>query len=331
MMQNNNKYYGIVFLFSLLISFLYWFFTIYSYLSPNIKIATADKLVVEGWLHEDALKKVRREFLHNKYIKLISTGFPYSDGVPFSSFGKIVFDIDSSIYSNTPIQYSITLLARGTKAKDEYPHFRIFADTLILGESYSTRNKKSYNYITKLLLPPRSISVVYDNDAYTEWRDRNLYIYSVSVNSRVFQANSEYVAYYEGKNGAFYLHKRLSNSTATDAANHLINSGISDSLIIAVESNHKVKSKTYTTALDVRKWLTHNLPAEKYSLTIITQGTHARRSYISYKKAFGDKADIGVISLPDNEITRLNWWKTWKGWKKILYETIGVVYASIMI
>ena len=103
MTRNNKRILVVVFLFLLFIAFSFWFFrSIYSYLSPTIDLAATDILVVEGWLSEEALEKVKSEFQSNKYSVLISTGFPYFDGIPLSTFGKIEFNIENSKISVIP-------------------------------------------------------------------------------------------------------------------------------------------------------------------------------------------------------------------------------------
>jgi hypothetical protein len=316
--------------FLVLISAVYFFRHIYGYLRLT-HYHKSEILVVEGWLPRNALDLARSEFLQSNYKLIITTGLPYYRGFQMGSNGKVEFTLCPKLQASRDSIYSVVVVMRGTKADGVFAHFIVYADTVELGENYSTRKKKSYAFQVKLNSPPEKICAVFDNDTYTRFRDRNLILYSATVNGQVFPANRGNVTYYVRRNGMYFLGQRLSNSTATDAANYLIETGIPDSLVVPVETLHKIKSKTYTTALDVKAWLDKNRPAVRPSITIFTQTIHARRSYVSFKKAFGNSADIGVISCSDRMTNRLNWWKSPEGWKEMLYETTGVIYALIVL
>jgi hypothetical protein len=222
-------------------------------------------------------------------------------------------------------------LIRGTKAKGEFAHFIIYADTNKLGDFYSSYRKKQYFCKVNLNKPPEMIRVEFDNDTYTKNKDRDLYFYSVTINGQTFPADNENVTYYERSNGVYYFRQLLSYTTAGNAARYLSNAGIPDSMLFPVETLYIRKSNTYSTALDVKEWIKKERPSQRTSIQIFTKGIHARRSYLAFKKAFGKSANIGVISCPDYEITAFNWWKSIKGWEAILYETVGVLYASIVL
>jgi hypothetical protein len=316
--------------FFILFPAVFYFRYAYDYLSLT-KYNKSDILVVEGWLPEYALDKVKQEFLQNNYKLILTTGFPYYQGFQMGSGGKMEIMINKKLQVSQDSIYLIMLTLRGTKADGKFAHFILYADTINLGESYSSRYKKKYIYRVKLDAPPKTVSVDFDNDTFTNYNDRNLYFYSVTINGQIFPVSTDQVSYFVRHNGIYYLRQRLSGSLAADAANYLKYIGIPDSLVIPVETKHKIKSKTYTTALDIKGWLNRNIPVKRPSITIFTQSIHARRSYLSYKKAFGDSADIGVISCEDQRISRSNWWKSISGWKAILYETVGCLYVTLFI
>ncbi len=302
----------------------------YAFLSYS-QPASPDILVVEGWLTRDALMQAKDEFLRNRYHYLLTTGFPSHDGYRMPFNGKMEFDVRHHVERNPENLYKISVLARGTKAFSKNAHFRIYADTVALGDRFMDTKMTAYHFNIKLERPPDTIRVVFDNDHYTAYRDRDLYVYSISVNDHVFTVNHEEVKYYYKQNGAYYLYEQLMPSRARSAANHLINAGLPDSLIHPVESIHKVKSRTYTTALEVQKWIAGHDKHMRHSITIVTQGCHARRTYLSYKKVFGDSADIGVICLPEKDINASNWFFSLTGWKNVLYELAGLIYVRVFV
>jgi uncharacterized SAM-binding protein YcdF (DUF218 family) len=309
--------------------FVYLVFS-YDFLS-NTRRKSCNILVVEGWLPERVLIQAKEEFVKNHYQLLITTGFPHYNGYLMGSGGKMVFEINEDSLDLPDNLYHISLWISGNKANGEFAHFKLFANNIELGNSFTTLRKKQYNFTTNLDSPPTSISVVFDNDSCTRYKDRNLHIYAVSLNGRIFYANNKNVSYYYLIGSEYVLKQRLSSSTAGEAAEYLKTAGIPDSLIIPVTTYKKIKSKTYSSALDVKEWLEKNMSSKFFNITIFTQGTHARRSLISFGKAFRKTADIGVISEPDMDITRHNWWKKSKGWSSIIYESIGVLYASFFL
>jgi uncharacterized SAM-binding protein YcdF (DUF218 family) len=302
----------------------------YAFLSYSRSVSP-EILVVEGWMTEEALLKSRDEFLRNHYQYLITTGFPHHDGYRMPFNGKIIFNIKNLVEKSPDNRYIITILARGTKAFSKYAHFRAFADTIELGDHYTGPGMNSYEFRIKLEKPPDSIRVEFDNDNYTTYRDRDLYVYSVSINNRVLSVNNKEVSYYYRQNGVYYLYEQLMHSRALSAANLLVHKGLPDSLVHPVESIHRIKSRTYTTALDVRKWIAQHDERNLHSITIVTQGCHARRSYLSYKKAFGDSVNIGVICLPEQDMNSSNWFMSINGWKNVLYELAGLIYVRVFI
>lgn len=307
---------------------LFAFFKAYDFMAID-RPSKPEILVVEGWLPESALDQAKEVFLNQGYKKLITTGFPYNQGFMMGSGGKMEFDVRSLETSSDSI-YEITIQIRGTKAKGEYAHIRVYSDSLELAETFTTGKKRDYHFKVKLGSPPCIIMVEFDNDDYTRCNDRNLFFYSITVNGQLFPADNENVSYYGKSNGIYFLRQFLTDNSALNAANYLIKEGIADTLITAVVSVAKIKSRTYTSALDLKKWLSENGFSDHPSLTILTQGLHSRRSYISFRKAFGSTAEIGIKALPDPEITRSNWWKRYKGWRKLIYEAVGVIYISII-
>jgi hypothetical protein len=329
MKQKNHKFwkYGIL-LFLFCIPALYLPHA-YSYLSFTRPV-TPDILVVEGWLSEDLLLKAKEEFLSKPYKLLITTGFPYWKGFQMGQDGKIVFKASHRVKPATDSLYTISITVRGTQCEGEFAHYRLSADTVMIDDRYSTRQKITVTSRIRLSSPPDSILVEFDNDAYTSNSDRDLYIYSAGINGLHLPANSNNVLLYGSREGKYVFRRHLSSSTAKDAAGYLISHKLPDSLVIAVETSHKIHSKTYTSALDVKQWLESNHLDKGRSVNVFTMGPHARRSLICYRKAFGKMTKTGVIACRDTRITADNWYKTLRGWKDILYETAGLMYISFV-
>jgi hypothetical protein len=303
----------------------------YSYLNFTQRVEP-DILVVEGWLSEDALESAKQEFLRNSYNLLITTGFPYKNGWLMGVNGFMEFDVQGRLGYSPSESYEITLTVTGTRAKGQFAHFSLYADSTLVGQDYSTRRSKKHTYRISADRPPTTIKVIFDNDLHKGFQDRNLFVYAVKVNNETFRADNKSVTCYIKRRGGYFIRQPVSRSTATRAAEFMVHSGIPHSLVVPVETTRKLKSKTYTSGLDVRNWLETNGPVSgRRSITIVTLGAHARRSYYSFKKVFGNQADIGVISLPYQDMNYYNWWKNPLGWETILYESLGLIYISICL
>ena len=85
--------------------------------------------------------------------------------------------------------------------------------------------------------------------------------------------------------------------------------------------------RTYTTALAAKE----KLKALGYSsgkVNIVCLGTHARRSLLTYRKAFQSEWKVGVVSYPNNEYPK-QWWRTSEGVRAVVYEMIAYLYCFI--
>jgi hypothetical protein len=306
------------------------FLPVYSFLSLNQTSASADVLVVEGWVGEEVLDRAKEEFFRSDYTLLITTGIWQNTGYLIGSAGKVIFDVSGDLEESADSSYTITFLMRGTPVRGEFAHVTLYADSSAIGDCFTTRRKHNFTYKFRKARPPDHITIVFDNDTYTRKQDRNLLVYSIIVNDRPFPVNSPRVSYTYSRKGVEQV-RQLNTSNATAAADYLKASGIPDSLVVPVETLRKVKSRTFTTAIDVKEWLDKNRSGSYKSLTILTQDPHARRSYISFRKAFSDSLDMGVISLPARDFSKDNWYKSAMGWKTILYELTGVLYATLIL
>jgi len=84
--------------------------------------------------------------------------------------------------------------------------------------------------------------------------------------------------------------------------------------------------RTYNSALALKRWFKeHNLQVRRFNL--LTEDAHARRSRLLFQEAFGDTAEVGVISVPDPDYDPARWWKNSEGVRVIIGESIAYIYA----
>ncbi|HEC64387.1 MAG TPA: YdcF family protein [bacterium] len=115
-------------------------------------------------------------------------------------------------------------------------------------------------------------------------------------------------------------------SSAEVAAATLKQLGFDEELIEVVSAPTVRKDRTYASALALKKWLLNSNMSVK-SLNIYTLGIHARRSRLMFKKALNDKMAIGVIAADDLSFDSHNWWKSSRGVKQVISETIAYFYS----
>jgi uncharacterized SAM-binding protein YcdF (DUF218 family) len=88
------------------------------------------------------------------------------------------------------------------------------------------------------------------------------------------------------------------------------------------------RDRTFASAVALRDWLARagRMPA---ALNVVTVDAHARRSRLLFEKAFGDRARIGIIALPDEHYDGPRWWRSSQGVRIVLSEWLGYVYARV--
>ena len=106
----------------------------------------------------------------------------------------------------------------------------------------------------------------------------------------------------------------------------LVKLGMSTNEVEAVPAPLAARDRTYSMALCLKAWLREHQMAHA-KVNLLTQGPHARRSWLMFKKALGRDFTVGVISIPAKGYDARNWWRTSQGVRVIISETIGYIYA----
>jgi len=101
--------------------------------------------------------------------------------------------------------------------------------------------------------------------------------------------------------------------------------GMDSTKIVSVASKRVLTERTFHSALTLKEWFLEYRPDIK-SFNLISLGPHSRRSWYLFQKAMPDK-EIGVIALGDQRFDPQKWWKSSKGTRTVLAETIGIFYV----
>jgi hypothetical protein len=91
---------------------------------------------------------------------------------------------------------------------------------------------------------------------------------------------------------------------------------------------HVIRDRTLASAYALRAWLRRSAPGTR-QIDIVTQGVHARRTWMTFSRVMGDSITVGIISERETEYTEHDWWKTSAGVKDIGGEFLGCLYAIV--
>ncbi len=108
----------------------------------------------------------------------------------------------------------------------------------------------------------------------------------------------------------------------------LIIMGIDTNKIVAIARGKVTKNRTFHSALSVKKWFEQNHEHPE-TVNLILVGVHTRRSRYLFQKAFGKEISVGSICLNDIGYDQSKWWRSSKGFRQVVNETLAYVYVKL--
>lgn len=298
------------------------FFTISGFLSKTEKVK-ANILLVEGWLPPSAIKMAFTEFSNNDYDFIITTGLKKSfDGCLLAMNGTLIFYPKEKLRQYNEItENTIEISAFSELDGENAACFSLFVNDSLLGSFTATKKEKKYSATwTGAPIAIDSIMVRFFNDKIGDFGDRNLYVRNVTINKSIIIPTLNNSVYDRGKPGGKNRIKNTANSNAEFAKEALLSLGIDSGSILAVPAKRVKRNRTLTSALAARDWL-NSTNIKVSGINIISAGTHARRTWMTFNKVLGKSYNIGIVALPD--------YANAKGKKKIyktLREAVGLIY-----
>ena len=270
----------------------------------------ASVAVVEGWIPEWMMPTVKAEIDKRGYTTIFTTGTER----PFSYYlhegEALMMALEDPVQGEVRINVSglpqaAFLLMAGT-------------DTLIdLGvASYGQR------FSTHMPRPADTLVVRSYNTGAVPDDLYNTYVKYLTVGGRNVHA-------LPGSSWIVRRDSTLDPGTPTFAhasAGFLVKEGVpADRLIIAPAAAGQ-DSRTLANALGFAR---HAREMGITKVDVISLGVHARRSRKMFRKACGSEVEVGVIALPDPEVPRATWWRSPKGWVRMMKEVVGVPASSL--
>lgn len=286
-------------------------------------------LIIEGWLSVNDLNSAIEEFHKAKYDHIVITGLkstPHYYNVYTDGF-LIFYPGDALIDEHEEVTHTIEVKAFSELAGDNAAHFNLWVnDSLTIGFFADKRKRKYGIRWNGNLQSIDSVMVQFDNDIRGDFGDRNLYVSELIFDKKVripFLNHSVYdISDLDNKNRIF--NNMRSNADLT--RNRLISMGIDSNSVISI-TGEKVKiNRTLTSALAFRDWIRKS-GIEVTGINIISAGTHARRTWMTFNKVLDNNYRIGIISLPDYKHDRSEKIKA----LKTIRETIAYIYYNIIL
>ena len=97
--------------------------------------------------------------------------------------------------------------------------------------------------------------------------------------------------------------------------------GIAEPALVVVPAPASAQDRTYRNAVSVRQWIEASGQPVR-ALDVFSQGTHSRRSRLLYQIALGDDVAVGVRAAPPYEYGLSSWWRSSRGAKDVIGESI---------
>lgn len=295
------------------------------YLSKTEQVK-ANILIVEGWLPFDGIQTAANEFRKDGYEYLITTGLKSTtDYYEVTMDGYLIF-YPKDKFTSYKISGEHIIEVRAYSGLDgkNSAHFNLFMNDSAIANYFADRKKSKYGATWQGKLSDiDSIMVQFDNDEIGQFGDRNLYVKEIIIDHKItipFLNNSVYDL---GKLGRIINNY---SSNAEHTRDKLFSMGVDSSRIIAVPGKKTIINRTLTSAIALRDYLSTSKIDVK-GINIVSYGTHARRTWMTYSKVLGKSYKIGIISLPDYRNNASEKRKV----IKTLRETIAIIYYWIIL
>jgi hypothetical protein len=116
-------------------------------------------------------------------------------------------------------------------------------------------------------------------------------------------------------------------TAAERAAEYLKSRGLPTSAVAAAPSPASAQARTFLSAVMVREWAKRS-GIEVQALDVFSLGTHARRSRLLFRKAFGPQVKVGAIAAR-HEYADERWWRSAEGAREVLDQAIAYVWVLL--
>jgi hypothetical protein len=217
---------------------------------------------------------------------------------------------------------ALCITMRGTRADGKQAHILLYINDSLTDESYVTAWKKQYTFdIPYYIEEINSVKIVFDNDTYTRYKDRNLFVYKLEINHIIYPVRSDNTS-----TGHFYRGnaKKIHKSYNEFVANYIKELGYSDS-IYYLNTKKKRIGRTYSDAQTFTAWYLKSAFKDT-PVTILTSKDHSKRSWLIYRHILPDNIPLGCLYFEWQSTNTENCSEY-----NVLHEYASLVYTHLVI
>lgn len=252
-------------------------------------------LIIEGWLSFEDLMPVIEEFRKGNYNYIVTAGLKaMPDYYGMYENGYLIFYPPEKI-RNEEIR-SVEVKAYSTDPHGA--HFNVWINDKIAGSFVASNRKNDFESAWN---GTNADSVLIELNSPEN--DSPLFIKEIVLNKKLkipYLGNSVYDISKPDKRIRI-INDMVSGSELS--ARRLVALGIDSASVVSVYGDMARINQTLKTALATREWLNKSrVPV--FGINIISSGTHSRRTWMTFKKVFGEQINTGIISLPDRKISK---------------------------
>jgi uncharacterized SAM-binding protein YcdF (DUF218 family) len=118
------------------------------------------------------------------------------------------------------------------------------------------------------------------------------------------------------------------DTTASVGAGNLLNAGVRPESLQMVPSHLIGRDRTYYSAVALRDWFRER-KMDVGSINVVTESTHARRTWLLFQEAFGKRVNVGIIAVHNPDYDAKHWWRSSDGFREVVSEAMAYVYAKL--
>ncbi len=110
------------------------------------------------------------------------------------------------------------------------------------------------------------------------------------------------------------------------AAATLISLGLDPEQILIISDASHSQGRTSKSAVILHQWLSTS-EIQIDALNLFTLGTHARRSWLLFKKTLEPKISVGIIAVEPLNYEAKTWWHSSEGFRTVISEFLAYMYV----
>jgi uncharacterized SAM-binding protein YcdF (DUF218 family) len=117
-------------------------------------------------------------------------------------------------------------------------------------------------------------------------------------------------------------------TSASVGADLLKKAGVPEQSLQMIPSRVMDRDRTFSSAVALRDWMQNHEPFVR-GINVVTEDTHARRTWLLFQRALGKNVKVGIISVPNVDYPANGWWHYSEGLKDVVSEFAAYVYAKL--